>query len=299
MGKKIEKITKSSTAEYFAKNLQQVGFSSPVKAVLTTLKEALDNALDACEEAEIQPQLNVVIQKIGKGALKGTDRISIQVEDNGPGIAVDDVAMVFGEYLASSKFGRGRCSRGQQGIGISAATTWAVQTSATGAQVLTKKKGQRKALSCLVISDLKKNKGLLKEKVMREWDKDHGTRVKFLIDGRLQLKGEGGILSYLRGTVLLNPHLSISYELADNEKVVINSVSSVIPQIPPPLLPHPHTLKLGEFITYARAVGTKRVGDWLRKDFSRVSETKAKEFVKLARLPLSTLKQTVRLLEGK
>src|SRR5215472_3862038 len=104
-------ITSSSTAEYFAKNLQQVGFSSPTKAVLTTLKEAVDNALDACEDEGILPDLSVEIEKTGAGTLKNTDQVRIRVTDNGPGIPADLVASVFGEYLASSKFGRGRCSR--------------------------------------------------------------------------------------------------------------------------------------------------------------------------------------------
>ena len=107
-----QKITSSSTAEYFSKNLQQVGFSSPTKAVLTTLKEAVDNSLDACEDAGILPEISVEIKKICVGTLKNTDLISVYVEDNGPGLNLEDVPQVFGEYLASSKFGRGRCSRG-------------------------------------------------------------------------------------------------------------------------------------------------------------------------------------------
>src|SRR5215210_1757032 len=141
------KITTSSTAEYFSKNLQQVGFSSQTKAILTTLKEAVDNALDACEDHTILPEISVTIDKVGPGSLKNSDQIRIRVEDNGPGIDQGDVPKVFGEYLASSKFGRGRCSRGQQGIGISAATTWAMQTTARGAMVTTKLKSSRKAIS--------------------------------------------------------------------------------------------------------------------------------------------------------
>src|SRR3954465_11370544 len=97
-------ITTSSTAEYFSKNLQQVGFSSQTKAVLTTLKEAVDNALDACEEGEILPEVHVLVEKVGQGSLKNSDQIRVKVEDNGPGIDTDDVPKVFGEYLASSKF---------------------------------------------------------------------------------------------------------------------------------------------------------------------------------------------------
>src|SRR6185437_8014462 len=111
-----QKITTSSTAEYFSKNLQQVGFSSTTKAILTTLKEAVDNALDACEENNILPDVSVVVEKNGAGSLKNSDQILIRVADNGPGIDFEDVPKVFGEYLASSKFGKGRCSRGLQGI---------------------------------------------------------------------------------------------------------------------------------------------------------------------------------------
>src|SRR5690606_31555012 len=93
-------ITKSSTAEYFAKNLQQVGFSSPTKAVLTTVKESVDNSMDACEERKILPELYVEVAKVGAGSSKNTDLVKVIVEDNGPGIDEKDLAKVYGEYLA-------------------------------------------------------------------------------------------------------------------------------------------------------------------------------------------------------
>src|SRR3954452_25287992 len=89
-----QKITTSSTAEYFSKNLQQVGFSSQTKAILTTLKEAVDNSLDACEEEGILPELNILIEKVGAGTLKNSDLIRVKVEDNGPGLDADDLVKV-------------------------------------------------------------------------------------------------------------------------------------------------------------------------------------------------------------
>lgn len=266
------RITTASTAEYFSKNLQQVGFSSPTKAVLTTLKEAVDNALDACEDSGILPEITVLIERLGPGTLKNTDQILIRVEDNGPGIEPEDVPKVFGEYLASSKFGRGRCSRGQQGIGISAATTWAMQTTATGARVISKRKNARKAFSCIVDMDLKNNRGTIREKQLIEWDRLQGTSVEFRLDGRIQLNGEGGILNYLRGTILVNPHATIRYEISDVPKTVVERVSKDLPQIPPATEPHPHTMKLGEFISHARLFGRSKVSVWLKKGFSRVNE---------------------------
>jgi DNA topoisomerase-6 subunit B len=275
-----KQITSSSTAEYFAKNLQQVGFSSPTKAVLTTLKEAFDNSLDACEEAGILPDIVVTVNKIGAGSSKSSDLVEIIVEDNGPGIDPDDLAKVFGEYLASSKFGRGQCTRGQQGIGISAATTWAQLTNATGARVTSKTKGMRKAIVATVDVDIKGNKGILKNKETIDWEKPHGLRVEFRIDGRIQLNGDGGLLTYLEGSTLVNPHLKLRYKLVENDWVDIDRVSDQVPDIPSPTLPHPHTMKLGEFMTHASLFGKMEFGKFLKQGFSRVQDATLKELVK-------------------
>ena len=276
-----KQITSSSTAEYFAKNLQQVGFSSPTKAVLTTLKEAVDNSLDACEESGILPEIIVTVKKIGAGASKSSDLVEITVEDNGPGIEPDDLAKVFGEYLASSKFGRGQCTRGQQGIGISAATTWAQLTNASGAKVTSKTAKMRKAVSAVIDVDIKGNRGIMKHKNTVDWDdKPHGLKVEFRIDGRIQLNGDGGLLTYLEGTTLVNPHLKLSYKLVDNDWVKIERVSEVVPDIPGATLPHPHTMKLGEFMTHAGLYGKMDFGKFLKSGFSRVQDQTLKELVK-------------------
>ncbi|HLE00800.1 MAG TPA: DNA topoisomerase VI subunit B [Bdellovibrionota bacterium] len=274
------KITTSSTAEYFSKNLQQVGFSSQTKAVLTTLKEAVDNALDACEEGEILPEVAVFIEKVGAGSIKNSDQIRVRVEDNGPGIDADDIPKVFGEYLASSKFGRGRCSRGQQGIGISAATTWAQLTSASGARIISKTASMRKAISCVVEVDIKNNRGLMKDRETIEWDRPHGTSVEFIVDGRVQLNGDAGLLNYLNGTALVNPHLTLHYKLPDLELHTIERVSKEIPEIPDATEPHPHTMKLGEFIAHSHLFGRVKTAVWLKKGFSRVHDGVLEELVK-------------------
>ncbi|MES3036606.1 MAG: DNA topoisomerase VI subunit B [Bdellovibrionota bacterium] len=286
------KITKSSTAEYFAKNLQQVGFSSPLKAVLTTLKEAVDNSLDACETSGILPDLEIEVVKAGVGSTKNSDQIRIAVEDNGPGIETEDLAKVFGEYLASSKFGRGQCSRGQQGIGISAATTWAQMTNARGVMVVSKTKGMRKAVKAQVDVDIKSNTGIIKNKETIEWDKPHGTRVEFLMDGRIQLNGDGGLLTYLEGTILVNPHLTVKYKLSENEWVNVERVSHSVPEIPEATLPHPHTFKLGEFITHSTLFGKTTLSKFLKTGFSRINDQALKDFTKKG-LPNNLLERSI------
>ncbi len=293
MTKKLPAITSASTAEYFSKNLQQVGFSSQPKAVLTTLKEAIDNALDACEDAGILPNVRVEVEKVGEGTLKNSDRVRVRVEDNGPGIEVDDLPKVFGEYLASSKFGRGRCSRGQQGIGISAATTWAQMTGATGVRVQTKTAKMRKAISAVVEVDFKHNKGVFKEKDTIDWKQPTGTSVEFLIDGRIQLNGEGGLINYLQGTVLVNPHLTLVHKLADQPEETIDRVSDTVPEIPDATDPHPHTMKLGEFMSHSHLFGKVKASAWLKKGFSRVSDLVLTDLTKNQGIKKAVLEKSV------
>jgi len=274
------KITSSSTAEYFSKNLQQVGFSSGTKAVLTTLKESVDNSLDACEDNDILPELNVIIKKVGSGTQKNMDSIYVSVTDNGPGIGADDLPRVYGEYLASSKFGRGRCSRGQQGIGISAATTWAQLTAAQGVLVTTKTSAMRSAIRAQIEVDIKKNQGSIRKKESINWDRPHGTQVEFTFDGRLQLNGEGGILTYLTGTSLVNPHMKLTYKINDEKPVVVERVSNENIKIPDAVAPHPHTMKLGEFIGHASLFGKSSVDNFLKKGFSRISDQTINDLTK-------------------
>jgi DNA topoisomerase-6 subunit B len=289
----MSKITKSSTAEYFAKNLQQVGFSSPLKAVLTTLKEAVDNSLDACEQHEILPDLDIEVTKVGNGSTKNTDLVRIVVEDNGPGIDADDLAKVFGEYLASSKFGKGQCSRGQQGIGISAATTWAQMTNARGVQVISKTKTMKKAISAQVDVDIKTNTGIVKNKEMIDWkNKTNGVRVEFLMDGRIQLNGDGGLLTYIEGTALLNPHVAMKYKLGDDGWKKTDRVSNISPEIPEATLPHPHTFKLGEFITHSTLYGKTSLSKFLKTGFSRIADNSIKDFIK-AGMPKNLVEKPV------
>lgn len=279
-------ITKSSTAEYFSKNLQQVGFSSPTKAVLTTLKEAVDNSLDACEEIGILPDIQVSVKKLGEGSSRNMDLVEVTVEDNGPGVEIEDLPKVFGEYLASSKFGRGRCSRGQQGIGISAATTWAQLTHATGVLVMSKTARMRKAVQAIVDVNIKNNKGILKQKKSLDWatkkglPKKHGLKATFCMDGRVQLNGDGGLLTYLEGITLVNPHINLRYSLLDHPPIYVSRVSQELPIVPPPVLPHPHTMKLGEFIAHAHLYGKMSLEKFLKKGFSRMTDHTLKDLIK-------------------
>src|SRR5215212_9381157 len=120
-----------AVSEFFAKNRHLLGFDNPRKALLTTVKEAVDNSLDACEEAGILPNVTVVIEDLqpDRPANAKQSRYRVTVVDNGPGIVRKQVENVFGRLLFGSKFHRLKMSRGQQGIGISAAGMYGLITT--------------------------------------------------------------------------------------------------------------------------------------------------------------------------
>src|SRR4029434_8365491 len=126
-----------------------------------------------------------------------------------------------------------------------------------------------------------------------EWGKDHGLACEFVIDARIQLNGEGGLLAYLNGTTLVNPHLTLRYKILDQDEVTIPRVTDEIPQIPDATDPHPHTMKLGEFIAHSHLFGRGSIGAWLKKGFSRVSYGILKEMKKEGGVTQSLLDMSV------
>ena len=140
-----------SVSEFFAKNRHLLGFDNPRKALLTTIKEAVDNSLDACEEAGIVPEIWVHIEQTG------ANRFKVGVQDNGPGILKKQIPLIFGKLLYGSKFHRLRMSRGQQGIGISAAGMYGVLTTGKPVKIVSKIAPRKPAHYYEIKIDTKKN----------------------------------------------------------------------------------------------------------------------------------------------
>src|SRR6266508_1440818 len=123
-----------SVSEFFTKNRHLLGFDNPRKALLTCVKEAVDNALDAAEEAGILPDVVVKVEAVGSNGAapppaSQATRFRLTVVDNGPGIVRHQIPPIFAKLFYGSSYHRLRMSRGQQGIGISAAGRYAQLTT--------------------------------------------------------------------------------------------------------------------------------------------------------------------------
>ncbi len=197
-----------SISEFFSKNRHLLGFDNPRKALLTTVKEAVDNALDACEEAGVLPDIAVRIDHLPE---IDENRFRITVEDNGPGVVRSQIDNIFGKLLYGSKFHRLRMSRGQQGIGISAAGMYGLMTTGRPMVIVSRSKKNKPAHHVELAMDTTKNRPEVSVDVETEDFPQHtGTRVTIELEGRYS-KGKTSVDEYLELTAIANPHARIAY----------------------------------------------------------------------------------------
>jgi len=295
-----------SVSEFFAKNRHLLGFDSPRKALLTSVKEAVDNSLDACEEAGILPEIWVHIEQVGESG----SRYRMGVQDNGPGIVRKQIPLIFGKLLYGSKFHRLRMSRGQQGIGISAAGMYGVLTTGKPVKIISKTGPKDRAHYYELRIDTKTNQpeilngkgegveipagkagGDLMTKHAIEWvaenDRgeaiEHGTRVTIEMEAKFQ-RGRGSVEEYLEQTAISNPHARIHFLGPDGQERILERSTDDLPPEPKEIKPHPYGVELGRLVTMLQEQPKLTLAQFLTQSFSRVSHGTAKKICDAAKL---------------
>jgi len=267
-----------SVSEFFTKNRHLLGFDSPLKALLTAVKEAVDNSLDACEEGGILPEIVVEI------APTGEDRFRVAVEDNGPGIVKDQIPKVFGKLLYGSKFHKLSQTRGQQGIGISAACMYGQLTTGKPVRIVSRTGKKKPAYEILMSMDTAHNKADLHgEKELGDWPRDHGTRVEIEMEARYQ-KGLRSVDMYLKQTAIANPHLTLVYVDPGGEKLVYERSTKSLPPAVEEIKPHPHGVELGILIAMLKETNCRSLSGFLQEEFVRVGRKVAEDICKAAKV---------------
>lgn len=271
-----------SVSEFFAKNRHLLGFDNPSKALLTTVKEGVDNALDACEEAGITPDIRVEIHQ------KDETRFRIAIEDNGPGIVKSQVPKIFGRLLYGSKFHRLRQSRGQQGIGISAAGMYGLLTTGKPIVITTRPGSRKPAHHFELVIDTKSNEPRVKKDIEVEWPAAHGTRVEIELEGAYR-GGQHSVEAYIRQISLANPHARIEFlppnPSKTNGAVLFDRVTEELPPETDEIKPHPYGVELGVLMQMFRDTKSRNLRGCLQADFSRVSGRTADEICTRAKVP--------------
>ena len=276
-----------SVSEFFTKNRHLLGFDNPRKALLTCIKEAVDNALDACEEAGILPEVVVKLEVVSNGgpapAPSQANRFRLTVIDYGPGIVRQQIPRIFAKLLYGSKFHRLRMSRGQQGIGISAAGMYAQLTTGKPVQIISRTGARAPAHYFEVQIDTKKNEPRILEKKEIEWESHRGTQVTLEIEGRYQ-KGRASVDEYLEQTAIANPHVKLVYHTPEGETKEYPRTIEELPPQPREIKPHPYGIEFGILLRMLHDTRSQSLAGFLSSDFSRVSSNVAQDICKTAKL---------------
>ncbi len=303
MGRRQREI---SISEFFLKNRHLLGFDNPRKAVMTAVKEAVDNSLDACEEARILPEIAVELVQTAP------DRWRVSVRDNGPGIVRAQIPKVFAKLLYGSKFHRLRMSRGQQGIGISAAGMYGQLTTGSATRILSRTSAAS-ARRVEVQIDTRSNKPAVLADAESDWRPEfpaaadaaepsaypHGTEVSIEMTGQV-VRGRLSVEEYLKQCAIANPHLRLHYRAVPLPKPGLpeppaepawTTYERATQELPPAveaIQPHPHGVELGVLMQMLKDSASRTLKGALQEDFSRVSPRVAEEICARANLDPKT-----------
>jgi DNA topoisomerase-6 subunit B len=277
-----------SVSEFFTKNRHLLGFDNPRKALLTCVKEAVDNALDAAEEAGILPEVVVTLAVVPSNGdapppASQATRFRVTVIDNGPGIVRHQIPPIFAKLLYGSKFHRLRMSRGQQGIGISAAGMYAQLTTGKPVQIISRTRARGAAHYFEVQIDTKKNEPRIFENKKIDWKHERGTQVTLEIEGRYQ-KGRASVDEFLEQVAIANPHVKLVYHAPEGETREYPRTIDELPPQPKEIKPHPYGIEFGILLRMLHDTRSHWLSGFLSGDFSRVSPAVAQEICKTAKL---------------
>ena len=271
-------------SEFFEKNKHFLGFDSLQRSIITAVKEAVDNSLDACEEDRILPDIRVEINR-----LEG-DRIELISQDNGPGIPRGTIEHVFGKFLLGSRFHAIRQTRGQQGIGITGVVMYSQLTTGSKTTVVSKVEDESSAVRVDLGIDTRKNKAIKSGENRDVWidgvtgeEIKHGLKIRTVMKAKYQ-RGRQSVYQYLRMTSIVNPHATISLTVKDRDGGVIEEgywprTTDHLPRVVEEIKPHPHGIHLGTLQRMLREAGERKMTSFLRHNFSGVSMRAAREIL--------------------
>lgn len=271
-------------AEFFERNKHILGFDSLNRALLTAVKEGVDNALDVCEETHILPDIRVSVRKEDNGT---GDIFQLVIEDNGPGIIKKQIPQVFGKLLYGSRFHEIRQSRGQQGIGISAAVLYGQLTTGKPTRIMSKTLSSETAEVMDISIDTQKNRPVSTNEDKIVWrnedgvPKSSGTRLEIHLKGRY-VRGKQSIYEYIRSTAIVNPHARIVLTEPDGTETVFERATEHLPESTVAIKPHPAGLEIGILMKMLNSTQEKTMERFLRKEFCRVSQRIAEQILEMA-----------------
>ncbi|MCY4490510.1 MAG: DNA topoisomerase VI subunit B [Thaumarchaeota archaeon] len=230
-----EKFNQISPSEFFYSNRDLAGFSNPTRSLYTAVREFVENALDACDQKGILPNIHLTIKPVEQD--KSDPRAYIlTVKDNGPGMEAKHVPLAFGTVLYGSKFGL-KQARGMFGLGATMAILYGQITTNKPVVVKSCVDGKTQDEFELLL-DIQKNKPVILKHNTRPASRK-GLSVSICLEGDYSKAGTK-IRDYVYETSLITPYATITFDDPKGQKFHHAKFVSDIPPPPTIIRPHPH-----------------------------------------------------------
>lgn len=263
-----------AVSEFFERNRHLLGYDNPTRALITVVKELIDNSLDASEEARILPRVWAEIKPTT------SERFRVMCKDNGPGIVDKQIPFTMGKLLYGSKFYKLMQSRGQQGLGVKGAVLYSQLTTGKPTTVISST-GNGKTSFYEIMIDIKKNEPkIVSHNYSADGRKWHGLKVEMEIEGRY-VESKAGVNEFVRQTSIANPYAEIIFD-GPSGRVEYPRSATFLPPLPKEIKPHPYGVELGIFRRMMVNTTSRTVLSFFTNDFTRVGKTSAEEICKLA-----------------
>uniref|UniRef100_A0A7C2VPQ3 Type 2 DNA topoisomerase 6 subunit B n=1 Tax=Ignisphaera aggregans TaxID=334771 RepID=A0A7C2VPQ3_9CREN len=270
----MEKFRSISPAEFFYRNKEIAGFSNPARALYQSVRELVENALDATDGHGILPDIEISIDRHPEKPFV----YRITVKDNGIGIPAQYIPEAFGRVLFSSKYVL-RQSRGLFGLGAKMVVLYGQITVGEPAEIVSATIGSKKVYMYRLAIDVKENKPIILHKAVwpnvSNW---HGTIVSVTIEGDWG-RSRQKILDYIKRTAIVTPYANITFRTCDGEVLVYPRVVNTVPPPPRESKPHPHGVDLEMLKAMIADTTADTLLKFLVTEFQGVGEVTAQRFV--------------------
>jgi len=254
-GKNAEQMAKEhreiSISEFFEKNRHLLGYDNPTRALITVVKEFVDNSLDACEEARVLPRIWLEVKPTT------SERFRVMVKDNGPGMVDKRIPKTLGKLLVGSKFYKLIQSRGQQGLGTKGAVLYSQLTTGKSTTIISSTGNWKTSFYELMI-DVKKNEPkIISHQYIEDGKEWHGLKIEMEIEGRY-VESKSGVTSFVKQVAIANPFAEIIFD-GPGGRIEFKRGTMELPPLPKEIKPHPYGVELGIFRRMIQSTSSRTV----------------------------------------
>jgi len=274
-----ETFSEISPSDFFYRNRDLAGFTNPSRALYSTVRELVENSLDACELENVLPEVYVRITSYDPMEAGDPKKYVVRVQDNGPGVEPERVPEAFGKVLYGSKY-KLRQSRGMFGLGGTMAILYGQITSNKPVTVETSVDGVERHCYRLMI-DIERNRPIIVEKRVEDAKGLRGTVVELVMEGDY-LRSSAKIQDYFKQTALAVPYANITFVDPSGKIFYFIRTTTEMPPPPRETLPHPHGIDVEFMRRMIRQSSEENLAKFLSKRFHRVGLKTAVKFLQYA-----------------